>query len=84
MNKVKPIFIVGLPNSCNEEVDYLSADLSKKLEDYHILAYGHDGDDVKFEAFYEKDFNEVKFNELKEIVKGYDKIHNKNDNEEGA
>ena len=67
--KVKPIFIVGLPNrsksAFNQVVEYLTG----KLTDYHVLVSVREDDKLTHEVFFEKDFNEVKYEELKEILK---------------
>ena len=66
----KPIFAVGLPiKETQEIIGDVQCDLDDKFNDYQILVYPHSGDDVKFDCFYEKDFNEVKYEELKTIVK---------------
>ena len=67
--KVKPIFIVRVPESFDEEtLKGLADSLVDRFKDYHILVIVTDVKDVQFEVFYEKDFNEVKYEELKEIV----------------
>ncbi len=66
----KPIFIVGLPNEMTQEIlQETKSKLDEKFKDYHVLVHSHFGKDVKFDCFYEKDFNEVKYEELKKIVK---------------
>jgi len=68
----KPIFTVGLPHHLGmEKMDEISKSLETQLDDYHILTYSVPGFDVKFNAFYEKDLDEVKFEELKEIVRNF-------------
>lgn len=65
-----PIFTVGLPNQATEQVlNDVQSDLSGQFDDYHVLVYSHFGEDVKFDCFYEKNFNEVKYKELKAIVR---------------
>ena len=67
--KVKPIFIVRVPDSFNEElVCSMGKILNKNIKDYHPLIITQDIETVEFEVFYEKDFNEVKYEEFKEIV----------------
>ena len=68
--KAKPIFIIGLPNELPEEgYTEFEKHISEKLNDYHVLIFTHSGDEIKFECFYEKDFNKVKYEELKEIIR---------------
>lgn len=67
---MKPIFIVGIPNvATQEEIVRLQKDLDKQFNDYYVLVYTHHQEELKFDCFYEKDFNEVKYEELKRIVK---------------
>jgi hypothetical protein len=67
---IKPIFTIGIP-ACQEtcSLELLQKKIQKNFIDYNILVYICNGNHVKFKAFYEKDFNEVKFEELKQIVK---------------
>jgi hypothetical protein len=66
----KPIFAVGIPRSAGlMEIDRIQERLSEQLTDYHVLLYTHYSHETVFNAFYEKDFNEVKFEELKQIIK---------------
>lgn len=68
--ETKPIFVVKLPDiMSHKDIIHLKCNLDKELSDYHILVVPSNVDEPKFEAFYEKDFNEVKFEELKQIVK---------------
>jgi hypothetical protein len=66
---VKPIFIVGVPKELTEN-DFLKIkeNLISQLRDYHTLIYTHTKPELEFNAFYEKDFNEVKYEELKELI----------------
>lgn len=67
---MKPIFIVELPfDSSDAEIGGVSDTLRDIEKDYYILIHRGNGSGVKFECFYEKDFNEVKYDELKNIVK---------------
>jgi len=67
--KVKPIFIVRVPDNWGDEsLRDLSNKLMKIYTDYHHLIIVQDIETVEFEVFYEKDFNEVKYKELKAIV----------------
>ena len=70
----KPIFVVGIPNKFyqldSEIIEKIQTNLDKRFNDYHVLVYSqYITDDLKFDCFYEKDFNEVKYKELKKIVK---------------
>jgi hypothetical protein len=65
----KPILIVGalLPNQKFYDIYYRN--LQKLLsEDYYCILYAHDHNTPHFQVFYEKDFNEVKYEELKQLV----------------
>ena len=70
MEKTKPILTIGIPEASFEIVQRLQKQIKRQMKDYHVLVYASNGDEPKFQVFYEKDFNKVKFNELKEIVKG--------------
>jgi hypothetical protein len=65
----KPIFIVGVPDELTDN-DFLKIkeNLIGQLRDYHTLVYTHTKTELEFNAFYEKDFNEVKYEELKELI----------------
>lgn len=65
----KPIFIVGIPNIQSEEqMSNITKSLEQRMTDYHVLVYLIETETPTFECFYEKDFDEVKFEELKEII----------------
>lgn len=69
---VKPIFTIGLTSrtSLLEVRETQTLVESRMKDDYHVLTYIQpNSEEVKFEVFYEKDFNEVKYEELKEIVR---------------
>lgn len=66
--KPKPIFTVKVPFNAGSEIHKIRKSLQKDIPEYHILVFNHYKDDIEFNAFYEKDFNEVKFEELKQIV----------------
>lgn len=66
----KPIFLVGTPQPVNrEQIESLQKNLEVKLEQYYPLVYTTKGSEMEFKCFFEKDFDEVKFEELKEIVR---------------
>ena len=66
----KPIFLVGVPRNMDyEQVLNAQVELERQLDGYYSLVYQTNQDEIKFQCFYEKDFDEVKFEELKQIVK---------------
>lgn len=65
----KPIFLVKVPHeSDGEYLRHIQNILENKLTDYHVLAVGCDVNDLEFQCFFEKDFGEINFEELKSIV----------------
>lgn len=64
----KPIFLIALPYQMVSELDNVQKGLEGKMPDYYILIYPHAKDEVEFQCFYEKDFNEVKYEEMKQLV----------------
>jgi len=71
----KPIFLVGIPHEAAFKIQGIQKSLEQQLTDYHPLIYIHNKDEIEFRAVYEKDFDEIKFEELKEIVRG--SVHKK-------
>ena len=69
--EVKPILFVRLPRQAHQESLHITREtLKKDLKDYHTLVtIGTDNNEVEMEVFFEKDFNEVKYEELKSIIK---------------
>ena len=68
--KSKPIFVIELPITIGlDKIETTRNVLSNKFYDYHVLVIASPITEPKFNTFYAKDMNEVKFNELKEIVK---------------
>jgi hypothetical protein len=67
----KPIFLVELPISTNEEeVIGIQSMLESKMTDYYSIVYrSRSSYDIDFKVFYEKDFDEIKYEELKEMVR---------------
>lgn len=68
----KPIFLIGLPYKRVHQAQIydIQKSLESKFTDYYTLVYTqHNVEDVLFNVFYEKDFNEIKYEELKEIVR---------------
>lgn len=70
----KPIFVVGLPKTISmKSVSEITQDLTQRFKEYYVLVYAsRQLDDPSFQCFYEKDFDEVKYEELKKIIE--DKI----------
>lgn len=66
----KPIFFVGLPNTTNlADLSRICNDLEKSMTDYHVMVFKqHHSCEIEFNVFYEKDFNHVRYEELKAIV----------------
>ena len=70
----KPILTVGLPSgtfkeTINSTSDRLNCPKKGLSKEYHILCYAQtNGEEIKFEVFYEKDFTEVQYEELKQII----------------
>ena len=64
----KPIFIIAVPQRDAEIIPILLQELKRKMKDYHHIVYPHSKDEPEFKVFYEKDFDEVKYEELKQIV----------------
>ena len=65
----KPIFIVELPDYITkEDFDKIQFNLEKKLTDYHVLVTSIDVEQINYKVFYEKDFTEINYSELKNII----------------
>lgn len=67
----KPILVVSLPYTASiANHQNVNESLYERGigDDYHILVIISKKEETIIEVFYEKDFNEVKFEELKEIV----------------
>ena len=71
MKSPKPIVTVALPSNVNlEELHNIKGRIGNQLTDYHVLVYqSFSSKEVEIKVFYEKDFNEVKYEELKQIIK---------------
>lgn len=66
----KPILLVGLPQMVSrEQIKEVKKDLERKLEQYYLLVYQTNGSEIDFKCFFEKYFDEVKYEELKQIVR---------------
>ena len=64
----KPIFIIGFPEAQGMDLNAIYNTIAQKLEDYYVIIYPIGGDRPEFKVFFEKDFNLVKYEELKQIV----------------
>lgn len=76
----KPIFTIGLPSQTTREAyEETSKEIGRRkdlLEDYYVLVYINPrSEDFCFNTFYEKDFDEVKLEELKQFIQ--DETQNK-------
>ena len=76
----KPIFTIGFPSQTTKEAyEETLKEIDKRkdlLEDYHVICYINPSpEDFHFNAFYEKDFDEVKLEELKQFIQ--DEAQNK-------
>ena len=70
----KPIFIVKVPESLKEYFGVVTNSVRSGIKDYHCITVLSNVQDFEFQVFYEKDFNEVKYEELKQIVKEFCKL----------
>lgn len=69
----KPIFLIQIPypyfSSNRNKMEEILEDLKQQLYDYHVLIVGDDGiTSVKFQCFNSNDADEMKINEIQEIV----------------
>ncbi len=64
----KPIFIIEIPYINSEDSDRIEHNLQKKLTDYHVLVIGTDVTEINYKVFYEKDFTEINYSELKKNI----------------
>ncbi len=66
---VKPILTVGVPMLSHEQHNEILKTLKQTINDYHIIVYNNNSvEEVKFEAFYEKDMSEIELEEIKQLV----------------
>ncbi len=72
MKDVKPILITKITGNgwddYLDDIDHFNSTLEKVSEDYHIIFIPYSGKYIDFSVFYEKDFNDVKYEELKNII----------------
>lgn len=74
----KPIFLIGVPVGDNDEdlrieaLEKIQEVISEEIyEEYHVIVHPRFYEtEFNFQVFYEKDFDEVKYEELKQIVLG--------------
>jgi len=71
----KPIFLIGLPSKyknekVNANLQSIFENVGKELSgDYYVLVYiQEENDDFDFKCFYEKDFNDIRYEELKSLI----------------
>jgi len=65
----KPILTIGIPNIEHHKLrQEIEDNIQRRFNDYHVLVYSTTKDDIKFECFFEKDFNEVKYEELRQLI----------------
>lgn len=64
----KPIFIVALPFETGADIEGIRQRLTENMPDYYHLVYNKAIDEPEFKVFYDKDFTETNYEELKEFV----------------
>ena len=71
MNTAKPIFLIKAPyNTTMETFHSIRKSLENSVgKEYFVLVINTQLEEWEFECFYEKDFNKVKYEELKQIIK---------------
>lgn len=65
----KPIFLVGIIADHTEAFEQVQKAVESKLDDYHVLVHHSQTDELTFQVFYEKDFTEINYEELKQLIK---------------
>lgn len=68
----KPIAVINIPyggavtwNACNE----LTEEHNREKPDYYwFFLLSHTAESIEFEVFYEKDFSQITYDELKELI----------------
>ena len=67
---IKPIFLVGMPKVASmEQIEQVKKSLESNLDGFYVLVYSTHEKEMQFKCFFEKDFDNIKFEELKQIVK---------------
>ena len=66
----KPIFLMGINRGgVTEEIcKTIQKQLEEKLPDYHTFVYFTNSNEIEFKCFYEKDFEEINFEQLNKII----------------
>jgi hypothetical protein len=65
----KPIFLVGFSKDVPyEAVDVISNTLGRKLSDYHVLCYQHQGIEIQYKVLNADKMNALKWNQLKAMA----------------
>ncbi len=65
----KPILLCGLPKAMpSDEIRAGERKLTARLEDYHVLVYGANTDEPKFEVLNAEDLEPLQYEELKKKV----------------
>ena len=67
----KPIVVIFLPKEttmCEAVAVKQSLEKTELFKEYHVLCASSNLDSFDVKVFYEKDFNEVKYKELKKII----------------
>jgi hypothetical protein len=66
----KPIFLVGLQSSAtHEDINDAAISLKKLDKDYYVIVHIGKTEHIEFQCFFEKDFDEIKYEEVKQIVR---------------
>jgi len=65
----KPIIVIKAPNINMEQLAGVNKSIGQNVrKDYYVFVINSNASDWAFECFYEKDFNEVKYEELKQQI----------------
>ncbi len=67
--KPKPFLFFGIPNDIDKTTTEIQKEFEKKFKDYNIVVHTTKNFDFEFKVFYENDFDKIKHEELKQIVK---------------
>ena len=70
--EAKPILIVKVDNSDNKfsSLHEINDIIQTNIPDYHVLAvpFRNEDEPIQFEVFYPKDFKEIDYENLKELI----------------
>lgn len=65
----KPIFIIQIPDTeRRENFELYIKQLENKFPEYYVLIHTAPIKRVEFKMFYDNDFDEIKYEELKQLV----------------